>query len=55
MQPRPAVSSESKPKSSTARQQYASRLQRRMIRQNNGFPRAKLARHVRCAALGVWP
>jgi hypothetical protein len=38
---------------STARRQYVSRLQNRMLRQNNGFPRAKLARYVRCAALAV--
>jgi hypothetical protein len=35
----------------TAQRQSVSRLQHRMIRQDNGFPRAKLARHVRCAVL----
>jgi hypothetical protein len=36
---------------STARRKYVTPLQNRMLRQNNGFPRAKLARYVRCAAL----
>ena len=38
-------------RSSTARRKYISRLQNRLICHNNGSPRAKLARHLRCAAL----
>src|SRR6185295_16053619 len=36
----------------TAWRKYVSRLQYRKSCQNNGFPRAKLARHLRYAVLG---
>jgi len=38
---------------STARRQYTSRLQNRMIRHNNGFPRAKLARQLAVRSIGA--
>ena len=31
-----------------------SHLQNHMIRHNTSFPRAKLARHLRCAALDIF-
>ena len=38
---------------STARRKFVSCLQHRVVYHNNYFPRAKLARYVRCAALAV--
>ena len=40
----------------TARRQSVACLQHHMVHHNNYFPRAKLARYVRCAALAlIWP
>ena len=39
----------------TARRQYVSSAFRRSAWTNNAFPRAKLARHVRYAVLGITP
>ena len=40
-----------KPPPSTSRRKFVSRSQRGISHKNNHFPRAKLARHLRCAAL----